>query len=415
MSTPSTAHARLRTRRSRWSSSAALVAAALTLTACTGSGAEEVPRAAESPASSPSEPTPTESAAVVTTSLPARTRAVPVDHRLELTAQDGTFEKVRVTFGPKNRRLAGELSDDATTWSAQRRLEPGARYRIRTVAVDADGLRTTTRESFRAEPLTLDQQTYPSIAPLDGETVGVGMPVIVQFDVAVTDKAAIERHLRVESRPRQVGAWHWISAHEVHWRPRAYWQPGTQVTVHADINSVPAGNGIYGQLSRTSSFTVGDAIVSKVDVRAYTMKVYRNGALLRTLPISAGKPGFTTRSGTKVIIEKHRTKTMDAATTGISPDDPEYYNIEDVEYALRVTYSGEFLHAAPWSVGSQGSANVSHGCVGMSTADAAWLYSLTNRGDVVETTGSDRAMTLTNGYGDWNLPFAEYRKGSALA
>ena len=414
MSTPSTAHPRLRNRRARWCHSAVLVAAALALTACTGSGAGETPTAAETPVSTPTETTPTESAAVVTTSLPARAKTVPVDHRLELTAEDGTFEKVRVTFGPKDRRLAGELSDDETTWTAQQRLEPGARYRVRTVAVDADGLRKTTRETFRADPLTLDQQTYPSIAPLAGETVGVGMPVIVQFDVAVTDKASIERHLRVESRPKQTGAWHWISDHEVHWRPRAYWQPGTDVTVHADINSVPAGNGIYGQLSRTSSFTVGDAMVSKVDVQAHTMKVYRNGTLLRTLPISAGKPGFTTRSGTKVIIEKHRVKRMDAATTGISEDDPEYYNIEDVEYALRVTYSGEFLHAAPWSVGSQGSANVSHGCVGMSTSDAAWLYNLTKRGDVVETTGSDRWMTLTNGYGDWNVGFAEYKKGSAL-
>jgi lipoprotein-anchoring transpeptidase ErfK/SrfK len=184
--------------------------------------------------------------------------------------------------------------------------------------------------------------------------------------------------------------------------------------VHADINSIPAGNGVYGQLSRTSSFTVGDAMVSRVDVQAHTLKVFRNGTLLRTIPISAGKPGFTTRSGTKVIIEKFREKRMDAATTGISEDDPEYYNIEDVEYAMRVTYSGEFLHAAPWSVGSQGSANVSHGCVGMSTSDAAWLYNLTKRGDVVETTGSNRWMTMTNGYGDWNVRFSEYKKGSAL-
>ena len=410
MSTPSRAHSRLRNRRA---GAAVLVAAALALTACTGSETDE-PMAAETPVSTPTEPTPTESAAVVSTSLPADARTVPVDHTLELTAEDGTFEKVRVTFGPKSRRLDGELSDDETTWTAQQRLEPGARYRIRTVAVDADGLRKVTRETFRAEPLTLDQQTYPSIAPLDGETVGVGMPVIVQFDVAVTDRASIERHLRVESSPKQVGAWHWISDQEVHWRPREYWQPGTEVTVTADINSVPAGNGIYGQLSRTSSFTVGDAMISRVNVRAYTMKVFRNGTLLRTIPISAGKPGFTTRSGTKVIIEKFREKRMDAATTGISEDDPEYYNIDDVEYAMRVTYSGEFLHAAPWSVGSQGSANVSHGCVGMATSDAAWLYNLTKRGDVVETTGSDRWMTLENGYGDWNVRFAEYKKGSAL-
>jgi lipoprotein-anchoring transpeptidase ErfK/SrfK len=151
-----------------------------------------------------------------------------------------------------------------------------------------------------------------------------------------------------------------------------------------------------------------------LDVTTHRMRVFVNGKLSRTLPVSAGKPGFTTRSGIKVIIEKFRTKRMDAATTGIQPGDPEYYNISNVEYAMRVTYSGEFLHAAPWSVGSQGSANVSHGCVGMSTADAAWLYGISKRGDVVDVTGSDRYMTLTNGYGDWNESFKEYEAGSAL-
>ena len=119
------------------------------------------------------------------------------------------------------------------------------------------------------------------------------------------------------------------------------------------------------------------------------MRTFINGQLARTMPISAGKAGWETRSGTKVIIEKFRRKTMDASTIGVDESDPEYYNLSDVEYALRVTYSGEFLHAAPWSVGSQGSANVSHGCVGMSTSDAAWLYDHTSRGDVVEVTGSD--------------------------
>jgi len=185
--------------------------------------------------------------------------------------------------------------------------------------------------------------------------------------------------------------------------------------VHADINSIPAGNGIYGQLSRTTRFHVGDAVIMKVDVASHVMRVSKNGTLLRTIPISAGKPGFTTRSGIKVIIEKFRVKHMDAATTGISESDPEYYDIEDVEYAQRVTYSGEFIHAAPWSVGSQGSTNVSHGCVGMSTTNAGWLYSLTKRGDVVDVTGTDRHMDLYNGYGDWNASFADYRKGSALS
>jgi lipoprotein-anchoring transpeptidase ErfK/SrfK len=306
------------------------------------------------------------------------------------------------------------VSKNGSTWRAEERLEPGVSYRLTGVAADEDGLKRKLDRTFRTVPLTLDQQTYASVAPLDGETVGVGMPVVVTFDIAVTDRAEVERHLEVESKPAQPGSWSWISDNEVHWRPKSYWKPGTDVTVNADINGVDAGNGIYGQEDRSSSFTVGNALVMKIDVDTHQMQVVRNGETLRTLPISAGKPGFTTRSGIKVIIEKHRYKDMDAATTGISEGDAEYYNMENVEYAQRVTYSGEFLHAAPWSVGSQGSANVSHGCIGMSTSDAGWLYSLTKRGDIVDVVGSDRPMEPTNGYGDWNVSWADYRAGSAL-
>lgn len=399
----------------RTSAVAALIALATVVAGCTDSVDSAHPEAGQSAGQSPSESASAESVARVSTSLPEDSDQVPVDQKVELTAKDGTFERVAVTFGPKHRPLAGKMSEDKTSWTSTQRLEPGVRYRVLTVAVDDEGLKARERSTFRTAPLTLAQQTYPSIAPLAGETVGVGMPVIVTFDVPVTDRASIERHLSVQTSPKQVGAWHWISDNEVHWRPRTYWRPGTDVTVNADINSIPAGNGIYGQLSRSTSFHIGDAMVSKVDVKAHRMRVYRNGTLLRTIPISAGKPGFTTRSGTKVIIEKFRRKRMDAATTGISRDDPEYYNLSNVEYAMRVTYSGEFLHAAPWSVGSQGSENVSHGCVGMSTENAGWLFNLTKRGDVVEVTGSDRYMTLTNGYGDWNESFSEWKQGSALS
>jgi lipoprotein-anchoring transpeptidase ErfK/SrfK len=410
---------RTRTRPQAWRGPVALVAGltlCVGLAGCTGTKADQAddPVGGGGQDSAPSASATPEPAAVITSNLPDD-GTVSLGRRVRLTAENGTFDSVAVTFGKRGRELRGALSSDQTTWTSRQRLEPGLRYRVRSVAVDDQGLETKDVRAFRTDPLTLDQQTYPSIAPLAGETVGVGMPVIVQFDVAVTDKASIEKHLSVQSSPSQAGAWHWISDHEVHWRPREYWQPGTQVTVDADINSIPAGNGVFGQLSRSTGFTVGDAIVSRVDIQAHTMKVFKNGTLLRTLPITTGKAGFTTRSGTKVIIEKFREKRMNSETVGIAEGNPEYYDIDDVEYAMRLTYSGEFIHAAPWSVGSQGSANVSHGCTGMSPANAAWLYNISKRGDVVEYVGSDRPMTTTNGYGDWNEPFATYRQGSALS
>ncbi|HEX6246788.1 MAG TPA: Ig-like domain-containing protein [Nocardioidaceae bacterium] len=397
--------------RARRTGAVLVALSALVLAGCTADAGET--RAAEEGPVGVASPSPTAAApaATIATSVDDAEGPVTVDEVVEVQAEGGELEKVVVRAAGE--RLPGAVAEDRVTWTASARLEPGLEYQVRAVAVNGEGRRTTRRTTFSTEDLPLARQTFPSIAPLEGETVGVGMPVIVQFDVAVKDRAAIERNLSVESSPKQAGSWHWVNANEVHWRPKKYWKPGTEVTVDADINSVPAGDGVYGQVSRRVSFTVGDAVVSKVDVAAHTMQVFVNGKRERIMPVSAGKPGFITRSGTKVIIEKVRDKVMDAATLGIAKNDPEYYRL-DVEYAMRVTYSGEFLHAAPWSAGSQGVANVSHGCVGMTTDNAAWLFGITKRGDVVEVTGSERTMGLYNGYGDWNASFEEYAEGSAL-
>jgi lipoprotein-anchoring transpeptidase ErfK/SrfK len=361
-----------------------------------------------SASSSPTAP-PTSQASVA---LNVKKTGVKVDRLVTLTAQDGTLKKVLVKSGGKT--LPGQMSADETTWTASKRLEPGKRYTVAASAEDSDGVAMRKRSSFSTQQLSLDNQTYPSFAPVAGDTVGIGMPVIVRFDVPVTKRAEIEKHLTVTNSSNQKGAWHWLNDSEVHWRPATYWKPGTKVTVDADINSIPAGNGIYGQLSRKSSFKVGNAVVSKVNAQTHQMKTFVNGKLVRTTPITTGKPGFTTRSGVKVIVEKFLSKRMNSETVGIAAGSSEAYDINNVQYAMRVTNSGEFLHAAPWSVGSQGYANVSHGCTGMSTSNAAWFYGISKIGDVVEYTGTDRPMTLDNGYGDWNASFKEYKKGSAL-
>ncbi|MCP3421137.1 L,D-transpeptidase [Nocardioides pinisoli] len=337
--------------------------------------------------------------------------SVPIDEPLTVSATGGDLSDVRVTsaVGPVEGRVEGG------TWTSTSLLEPGTDYRITAAATRSDGEAVERTRAFHTVDLTLDQLTYPSVAPLDGETVGVGMPVVVTFDLPVTDRALFEKHMTVTSKPAQKGSWYWLSDREAHFRPTRYWQAGTDVSVDLDINSLPAGGGIYGQEDRQVSFQVGDAHVYKVNAQTHQMQVFSNGELLRTLPITTGKPGFTTRSGVKVIMEKFESRRMNSETVGINRNSPEAYDIDDVRWAMRVTYSGEFIHAAPWSVGSQGYANVSHGCTGLSTADAGWLYAMSRRGDVVEYTGTDRQMTLENGYGDWNLPPAEWKKGSALS
>ena len=341
---------------------------------------------------------------------------VPVDRIVRLRAEDGRLTDAQLSVAGGKGAVPGKLARSGAAWQSEALLEPGTTYRLTAVGESDEGERKKYAQTFTTDALTLDEQTYPSIAPLEGQTVGVGMPVIMRFDLPVMRKAAFEKRMTVTTSPVQKGTWHWISDTEAHYRPRTYWKPGTDVTVEAAVNSVHAGNGIYGQMDREAHFSIGDAVTMRINVDTHTLRVVRNGEVLRTLPISAGKPGFTTRSGTKVIIERFRYKDMTSASIGIGNEaDPEFYDMENVEFAQRVTYSGEFLHAAPWSVGSQGSENVSHGCVGMSTSDAGWLYSVTKVGDVVEVTGSDRYMEPTNGYGDWNVPWADYKKGSALS
>jgi lipoprotein-anchoring transpeptidase ErfK/SrfK len=391
---------------------AGVVLALTSVTACSGQqssvGSDANPQSDTSQVSK-------DSAAKVVSSIKPGAKGVDLQRKLRLHVDSGTFETVQVT-GPQGGVVQGRMSGDKTSWVSRTQLQADSRYRVTSTAVDSSGLQKSYESVFRTRALTLDEQTYPSFVPLEGQTVGVGMPVIVRFDVPVTDQASIEKHLRVTSQPAQAGSFHWVSSREVHWRPRTYWKPGTDVTVNADVGGVSAGNGIYGQESRVLQFHVGDSMVSKVDMNTHQMRVFRNGQQIRTIPITTGEqPKFTTRSGTKVIVEKFRHKRMNSETIGIDPASADGYDLDDVEYAMRVTYSGEFVHAAPWSVASQGHANVSHGCTGMSTANAAWLYNVSKVGDVIEYTGTDRGTDLTNGFGDWNAPFGDYRAGSALS
>ncbi|HLL08728.1 MAG TPA: Ig-like domain-containing protein [Nocardioidaceae bacterium] len=402
-----------------------LVAALAVSTASCQARGDDPPRA-DAPKSQGTPMQPTQSApttAVSPAEIPPRltvnvTRGaadVAVDTTVAVEVDGGRLTRVRVTPRRGGPPLAGSLAPGEAAWRASELLEPDTTYQVEAHAVSKTGERAAKTVEFRTVALTLDEQTYPAFTPVDGATVGVGMPAIVHFDVPVTDRASIEARLDVTSTPRVEGSWHWVNDNEVHWRPKRLWPVGAEVHVTADINGVDAGNGIYGQHDRSSSFTVGDSIISKVNVATHQMRVFRNGTLARTIPITAGKPGFETRSGTKIIVEKVRTKQMDAATIGIERDDPEYYNIPDVQFAMRVTYTGEFLHAAPWSVSDQGRANVSHGCIGMSLDNARWLYEQSHPGDLVKVTGTERQLEYGNGWTDWNVSFKEYKAGSALS
>ncbi|MFT4188466.1 MAG: Ig-like domain-containing protein [Aeromicrobium sp.] len=361
--------------------------------------------------------------AVVTSNVTDGQSDVPVETVVTVDVADGEIGDVTLTADDGS-VIAGapvveggdeeETPAAATQWVADDRLEPGLGYTLVATAIGDDGKDVTTTQTFTTRSLTLDEQTFPSVSPLADATVGVGMPVVVNFDLPVTDRATFERNMHVTSEPEQVGSWNWISDNVAQWRPQEYWQAGTKVHVDIDVNSLPAGNGIYGQESNVFDFTVGDAVVATVDISGYSMSVNVNGEVVKTLPVTTGDATHQTRIGTKIIMEKYESIDMDAATTGVDSSEPGYYNIADVRWAMRLTNSGEFIHAAPWSVGSQGNANVSHGCTGLSLENSRWLFEQMKIGDVVEYVNGSRPLEANNGWTAWNVSWEEWAAGSAL-
>jgi lipoprotein-anchoring transpeptidase ErfK/SrfK len=395
------------------------VLALLGVTACSSTataGSDPTAAASSSAGQTTSEtPTPTTPPVVFTTTPADEAVDVAVDTRVKASAEDGTLTKASLSYKSKKGNtipVDGTLKDG--TWTAGDLLEPGVKYTLELEAEDTSGQTTNQTQTFRTANLTLDDQIYVAVSPRDGGTVGIGLPVIVRFDLPVVDKANFEKNMHVTTQPKQAGSWYWLNSKEVHWRPKTYWKAGTKVHVEADLNGVPAGGGRFGQMSRTSDFTIGRALVAKVNLKTDQMDVYINGKWQKRIPVTGGRDGFTTRSGVKVIMDKQRDITMRAETIGLKKGDTGYYEDTPVKYAMRVTNSGEFLHSAPWSVADQGVRNVSHGCTGMSDANGKWMYDHTIIGDVVETTGTDRSMTMGNGYADWNLSWSKWLSGSAL-
>jgi len=301
--------------------------------------------------------------------------------------------------------VSGELDPTGTSWHNTDPLAPGRSYTLTVKASGEDGVDVDQVRRFTTKSAA--SLVSSTLIPGDDWVVGVGMPVIVTFTQSVKNRAAAEAALTVTSTPQVAGSWRWMTSREVHWRPQQYWPAGTKVVVRAATSGVELAPGAWGRRTVTSTFTVGRSQISTVDVAAHTLTVTQDGATVRSIPVTTGMAGFRTRGGTKVVMEKLSEVRMDAATTGTDPKDPNYYNIL-VNWALRLTYSGEFLHAAPWSVGSQGRANVSHGCTGMSTSNAKWLYDFSQVGDVVVYKNSSRPLEWGNGYTEWNKSFEEW-------
>lgn len=333
---------------------------------------------------------------------------------LEIEVTDGELEQVTVVDGA-GAELAGEVvpAEDGSgtqVWTPETPLAYGTSYTVTATAANEDDETAEAASTFTTvTPATL---STPSIGPLDGQTVGVGMPIRVWFDDPVVDKAAVESNLKVTSSTPTDGVWNWFSDTEVHFRPSQYWPAQTDVRLDATLYGVDFGDGVWGEKDRTVSFRIGEKHVSIADASTHTMEVYDGDQLVQTWPMSAGSPDNPSYNGPHVVTELNRDRIMDSSTYGVPVDSPEGYRTP-VEYAVRISDSGEFVHAAPWSVAQQGNSNVSHGCINLSTERAAWFFDFSQPGDVVEIRGSS-AGTLRSDVYDWTIPWDEWQAGSAL-
>jgi lipoprotein-anchoring transpeptidase ErfK/SrfK len=345
-------------------------------------------------------------------------KKVNPDKPLEITARDsdGRITDVTVTDAA-GRHVRGELSADGGQWHSTSPLAAGDRYTVRVSTENEDGAPGRKVLAFDTSRPAKKKLLNVKFGPEAGK-YGVGQPVTAELSAPVRNRAAravVERALKVESTPAVSGGWHWVDAKTLHYRPMEYWPTHATIRAYSDLAGVRVAERLWGGKAKPLKITTGDRVEAVTDAASHTMSVYKNGEVIKEIPVTTGKPGFETRNGVKVVLAKEYFVRMRGTSIGIAEGSSESYDLP-VYYAARVTWSGEYVHAAPWSTGSQGSANVSHGCTGMSTANAAWFFEAVRPGDVVKVINSngDVMESFGNGFGDWNLDWQDWRKGSAL-
>ncbi|MQA05516.1 MAG: L,D-transpeptidase family protein [Streptosporangiales bacterium] len=333
------------------------------------------------------------------------TQEVAPNKPVQVTVSGGEVVSVEVK-GKGN--VTGETLSDGTSWKSAGTLHPASSYRVKVRAKNEGGDKSTTAK-FTTMPVS--NTVKASVAPLDGSVVGIGQPVAVYLSQPVKNRAAVERALEVKTDKKIEGSWRWFSDDELHFRPKEYWPAHTKVVLNADLAGVKAAPGLWGVEDRKIKFTIGKKQTSVVNTKKHTMAIKVNDKVVKRMPVSTGSAKYPTKSGIHVVMGKADPYEMDSTTAGITGSDA---YLTTVRYAVRISNSGEFVHAAPWSASSQGRRNVSHGCVNVTTERALWFYNFSQVGDIVDVVGTDVQIEPTNGFGDWNLSWEEWQKGSAL-
>ncbi|MEU8483091.1 Ig-like domain-containing protein [Streptomyces sp. NPDC048641] len=360
---------------------------------------------------------PYDAAGEISFSAPSGGKKVDPDKPIEVTSEDDARITDVTATDAIGRYVVGELSADGSRWHSTAPLAADAHYTVQVSTEDEDGAQGRKVLTFDTAHPDKKKALKVTFGPEAGK-YGVGQPVTAELSAPVKDKAAravVERSLKVESQPAVSGSWTWVDDKTLHYRPQEYWPAGATVEAHSNLDGIKVGDRLWGGASKSLRLTIGDRIEAITDASSHQMTVYRNGRVINTIPVTTGKPGFETRNGVKVVLGKERFVRMRSTSIGIAAGSSESYDMP-VYWATRVTWSGEYVHAAPWSQGSQGYANVSHGCTGMSMSNAEWFFNTVRTGDVVKVVNSNGAQMdpFGNGFGDWNLSWQKWEKGSAV-
>ncbi len=323
--------------------------------------------------------------------------------------------------------IKGSLAADRSSWASDEELGYGKTYQIKAVATGADGKQTTRSSSFTT--VTPDNLTMPYIqtaaggAVPDGVTFGVGQVIRIHFDESIPDHKAAMAAIKVTTQPAQVGGFSWLSDSDVYWRTASYLKPGTKVTIAANVYGKNLGGGLYGQADSSTSFKVGDSHISIADDKTKLLRVYTNGKLVKTIPTSMGKhtsiPGdngqpidLRTNSGPHVVVDGETNIDMDSASFGLSKGANAYRTT--VPVGVRISYDGEYVHWADWSVWAQGNTDTSHGCLNVSPDNSWWFYHYSRPGDIVDVRNTGRPLQEWNS-GFWTVSFAKWISTGARA
>jgi lipoprotein-anchoring transpeptidase ErfK/SrfK len=326
---------------------------------------------------------------------------------VSLKVSNGRIEGVTLTTTAGD-AVQGTFAEDGSSWSAAGPLKFNTEYSYTYVVTDGAGREKSTTHSFSTVSST--HEADAAIYPLDGMKVGVGQPLQVTFSEPVVNRAEVEKAIKVTSSAGQTGAFHWFSDTMVRYRPEGFWAANSTVTMDMQLFGVDLGNGQIANFNKKVNVNIGDKRVAIADSAAHTFTLSVNDQVVKTLPVSMGDERFPSARGYAVLMEKNRYDHFRAASIGLKPGDPAYYGEVDVEYSIRLTLSGAYIHQALESAYPYiGNKNVSHGCIGFAPEGAAWVFNNMTTGDVVQVINTQGDFAANDdGYGDWNIPWAEY-------